>query len=159
MCLWGSICNHCYPIKRSEDAIIKVAALPSLFNHPHSTSHNNQERQVKGSTLNVGCRKAALSDWRYPISQPFSPPFKRGTGQTRCADCQAASPSWPADEWSFHAAWWPEMHYPPSLSTSGPAASSEIQWSIIILAPLQHPKASTFVYCPLLPPLPGKQKG
>lgn len=83
-------------------------------------------------------------DCSFPVSQSFSPPLDGVTGQTGCADCQAAWPSWLADEWSLHAVWWPGMHHPPSLSTSDPAASSESQWSIIVLAPVQHPKASSF---------------
>lgn len=60
MCLWESICNHCHPVKRSEDAIMEVAALPSLFNCPNNAPHNNQERQVEGSALNGGCRQATF---------------------------------------------------------------------------------------------------
>lgn len=51
MCLWDSICNHCHPVKRSEDVIMEGAALPSVFNHAHRTAHSNQERQAKGCCL------------------------------------------------------------------------------------------------------------
>lgn len=51
MCLWDSICNHCHPVKRSEDVIMEGAALPSVFNHAHRTAHSNQERQAEGCCL------------------------------------------------------------------------------------------------------------
>lgn len=159
MYLQNSVYNHCHPVKRSEDVTMEAAAVPSLFNHPHNTLHDNQERQVEGNTLSVGCRKAALIWLGFPNKSAFlSFPWK-GHRPSGCAHCQAASPSWLADEWRLHAAWWPGMPYPLSLSTSDPAVSSESQWSIIVLAPLQHPKVSSFVCCPLSPPLPGKQKG
>lgn len=63
------------------------------------------------------------SDGGLPISQSFSAPLERVTGQTGWADCQAASPSWLADECSLHAARWPGCltHSPCQPQTQLPA--------------------------------------
>lgn len=91
MYLQNSVYNHCHPVKRSEDVTMEVAAVPSLFNHPHNTLHDNQERQVEGNTLwDVG--RQPSSDWGFPISQLSSPSLERGIGQVAVLTVRLPAP-------------------------------------------------------------------
>lgn len=156
ICLWDSICNHCHPVKRSEDVIMEGAALPTLFNHAHRTAHSNQERQAEGCCLCgvQGDGPHLMSFSALSLSLLTS---KESQAETGCTDCLVTSLSWLANDWSLHATRWPGMPHVPSLSTSTPVTSPESWRSIIALALLQHSKGS--LPATLSPPSPGKQKG